>query len=131
MTDIGKSLRAKLTAIAVIEAPRIVFDQVAEDGTRKWLMELHCGNRIETVFIPDADRGTLCVSSQVGCALDCTFCSTARQGFNRNLSVAEIIGQVWIAKREILPQASLTNVVMMGMGEPLLNYDALLPINRC
>ncbi len=123
MTDIGKSLRAKLKEIACIEIPEIAVEQASEDGTRKWLMELECGNRIETVFIPDGDRGTLCVSSQVGCALDCTFCSTARQGFNRNLSVAEIIGQVWLAKREISPERSLTNIVMMGMGEPLANLE--------
>ncbi len=123
MTDIGKSLRAKLQDIAYVRMPEIAVEQASEDGTRKWLMELECGNRIETVFIPDGYRGTLCVSSQVGCALDCTFCSTARQGFNRNLSVAEIIGQVWVAKREISPERPLTNIVMMGMGEPLANLE--------
>ncbi len=123
MTDISKSLRAKLKDIACIRAPDIVIDQASGDGTHKWLMELQCGNRIETVYIPDGDRGTLCVSSQVGCALDCSFCSTARQGFNRNLGVAEIIGPVWVAKREIGAERSLTNIVMMGMGEPLANLD--------
>ncbi len=126
MTDISKSLRAKLKDVACVKIPGIVFDQASDDGTRKWLMELQCGNRIETVFIPEGDRGTLCVSSQVGCALDCTFCSTARQGFNRNLSVSEIIGQVWVAKREISPERCLTNIVMMGMGEPLANLENVI-----
>ena len=124
MTDLPKSLRALLRERAEIRVPEIVFDQPASDGTRKWLLELDCGNRIETVVIPDGERTTLCVSSQVGCALDCSFCSTAQQGFNRNLSVAEIIGQVWVAVREM--DRPLTNVVMMGMGEPLANFDAVV-----
>ncbi|MET0027533.1 MAG: 23S rRNA (adenine(2503)-C(2))-methyltransferase RlmN [Candidatus Thiodiazotropha sp.] len=124
MTDISKRLREQLTAIAEIRVPERVLEQPARDGTRKWLLELHDGQRIETVLIPDDGRNTLCVSSQVGCALDCSFCSTARQGFNRNLSVAEIIGQVWVASRE-LGQAP-SNIVMMGMGEPLANLDAVI-----
>jgi len=124
MTDISKQLRRDLGDIAEVRAPRIVLEQPSWDGTRKWLLELDDGQRVETVFIPDGNRSTLCVSSQVGCALDCSFCSTARQGFNRNLSVAEIIGQVWVAAREI--DRPLTNVVLMGMGEPLANFDAVV-----
>jgi 23S rRNA (adenine2503-C2)-methyltransferase len=124
MTDLSKRLRAQLSAVAEVRVPRIVLEQPSSDGTRKWLLELECDNRIEAVYIPDGERSTLCVSSQVGCALECSFCSTARQGFNRNLSVAEIIGQVWVAARELnLP---LTNVVLMGMGEPLANLDAVI-----
>ncbi len=122
MTDLSKKLRAELKEIAEVRVPEILLEQSSADGTRKWLVELVCGNRVETVYIPEDDRGTLCVSSQVGCALDCSFCSTAQQGFNRNLSVAEIIGQVWIAAREV-GERSLTNVVLMGMGEPLTNFD--------
>jgi 23S rRNA (adenine2503-C2)-methyltransferase len=125
MTDISKRLRAQLQAVAEVRLPELIYEQPAPDGTRKWLLELRDGQRIETVHIPDAGRSTLCVSSQVGCALDCAFCSTARQGFNRNLSVAEIIGQVWIATREL--GAPPSNIVMMGMGEPLANFDALVP----
>ena len=124
MTDLSKSLRARLRECAEVRVPEIVLDQPARDGTHKWLLELNCGNRIETVVIPDGERTTLCVSSQVGCALDCSFCSTAQQGFNRNLSVAEIIGQVWVAVREM--DRPLTNVVLMGMGEPLANFDAVV-----
>ena len=124
MTDLSKALRSRLRDCAEIRVPEIVFDQPARDGTHKWLLELDCGNRIETVVIPDGERTTLCVSSQVGCALDCSFCSTAQQGFNRNLSVAEIIGQVWVAVREL--DRPLTNVVLMGMGEPLANFDAVV-----
>ncbi len=110
--------------MAEVRVPEIVFDQPASDGTRKWVLELNCGNRIESVLIPDDGRNTLCVSSQVGCSLDCSFCSTAQQGFNRNLTVAEIIGQVWVATREL--GKPLTNVVLMGMGEPLANFDAVV-----
>ncbi|MEN8174507.1 MAG: 23S rRNA (adenine(2503)-C(2))-methyltransferase RlmN [Pseudomonadota bacterium] len=124
MTDISKALRARLAELTDIRMPRIAFEQPALDGTRKWLLELEDGQRVETVFIPDDRRSTLCVSSQVGCALDCSFCSTARQGFNRNLTVAEIIGQVWVAAREM--DGPPTNVVMMGMGEPLANFDAVV-----
>lgn len=128
MTNIGKALIEKLSRISYIGLPEIVTCQKSNDGTHKWLLKLDCGNCIETVFIPEANRGTLCVSSQVGCALNCSFCSTAKQGFNRNLSTAEIIGQVWLAARELsLTQGThdqrITNVVMMGMGEPLLNFD--------
>ncbi len=122
MTDLGKNLRAQLKDIAEVRVPDILLQQTSVDGTRKWVVELVCGNRVEMVYIPDDGRSTLCVSSQVGCALDCTFCSTAQQGFNRNLSTAEIIGQVWIAVREV-GERSLTNVVLMGMGEPLTNFD--------
>lgn len=127
MTNLSKSLRQDLLENAEIRAPEIVMEQQSSDGTIKWLLRLEDGNCIETVFIPESTRGTLCISSQVGCALDCTFCSTARQGFNRNLTVAEIIGQLWIAKRKLQPNPEddrvVSNVVMMGMGEPLLNFN--------
>ncbi|BDU16364.1 23S rRNA (adenine(2503)-C(2))-methyltransferase RlmN [Lysobacter auxotrophicus] len=127
MTDLGKALRAKLEASAEVRVPQVVFDKASTDGTHKWLLGMDPKNAIETVYIPDKGRGTLCVSSQVGCALNCQFCSTATQGFNRNLSTAEIIGQVWVAARHLgnVPhqQRRLTNVVMMGMGEPLANFD--------
>ncbi|BCA95523.1 dual-specificity RNA methyltransferase RlmN [Legionella antarctica] len=128
MTNLGKALREKLSRLSFIGLPEIVTCQKSADGTHKWLLKLDCGNCIETVFIPEANRGTLCVSSQVGCALNCSFCSTAKQGFNRNLSTAEIIGQVWLAARELSHSQGahdkrVTNVVMMGMGEPLLNFD--------
>lgn len=128
MTDIAKSLRSKLAAEAMIQPPSVSREQVSKDGTRKWLMDVGTGNGVETVFIPEDDRGTLCISSQVGCALECTFCSTGRQGFNRNLSVAEIIGQLWIASNtlrsaEAPEERVISNVVMMGMGEPLANFD--------
>lgn len=122
MTDLGKKLRAELKVCAEVRIPEILLEQSSADGTRKWVIGLGCGNRVETVFIPDAERSTLCVSSQVGCALDCTFCSTAQQGFNRNLTAAEIVAQVWIAMREE-GERILTNVVLMGMGEPLTNFD--------
>lgn len=128
MTNVSKDLRAKLKNIAEIRMPEVVeqFDSV--DGTRKFLIRVSGNNVIETVFIPDGDRGTLCVSSQVGCSLDCSFCATGKQGFNRDLTAAEIIGQVWIAAKSFGQlQANgprkVTNVVMMGMGEPLLNFD--------
>ena len=129
MTDLGKALRAQLHAHAQVVVPNVVFDKPSADGTHKWLLAMGTDgkNAIETVYIPDKGRGTLCVSSQVGCGLNCTFCSTATQGFNRNLTTAEIIGQVWVAARHLgnVPhqQRRLTNVVMMGMGEPLLNFD--------
>ena len=127
MTDLGKALRAKLEASAEIVVPKVQFEKPSADGTHKWLLGMDGGNAIETVFIPDKGRGTLCVSSQVGCALNCQFCSTATQGFNRNLSTAEIVGQVWVAARHLgnVPhlRRKLTNVVMMGMGEPLMNFD--------
>ncbi len=127
MTNLGKAMRAKLAEYAEIRAPEVVIDQVSTDGTHKWLLRLDSGNSVETVFIPERGRGTLCVSSQVGCALACSFCSTGRQGFNRNLSVAEIIGQVWVANkalgRDPKGERIISNVVLMGMGEPLLNFD--------
>ena len=127
MTDLGKALRARLEERAVVHAPTVMFDKASTDGTHKWLLGMDPKNAIETVYIPDKGRGTLCVSSQVGCALNCGFCSTATQGFNRNLSTAEVIGQVWVAARHLgnVPhqQRRLTNVVMMGMGEPLANFD--------
>ncbi len=129
MTDLGKALRAKLQQHAEVVVPNVVFDKPSADGTHKWLLAMGADvrNAIETVYIPDKTRGTLCVSSQVGCGLNCTFCSTATQGFNRNLTTAEIIGQVWVAARHLgnVPHQMrrLTNVVMMGMGEPLMNFD--------
>lgn len=127
MSDLGKDLRAKLIERAIALPPNVVLDKPSSDGTHKWLLGMDQTNAIETVFIPDKGRGTLCVSSQVGCGLNCQFCSTATQGFNRNLSTAEIIGQVWVAAKHLgnVPhrQRKLTNVVMMGMGEPLLNFD--------
>lgn len=127
MTDVGKALRAKLEARAEVRPPNVLFDKPSADGTHKWLLGMDAGNAIEAVFIPDKGRGTLCVSSQVGCGLNCQFCSTATQGFNRNLSTAEIIGQVWVASKHLGNKThlhrKLTNVVMMGMGEPLLNFD--------
>jgi len=129
MTDLGKALRSKLHAHAEVKVPTVIFDKPSADGTHKWLLAMGADgkNAIETVYIPDKGRGTLCVSSQVGCGLNCSFCSTATQGFNRNLSTAEIIGQVWVAARHLgnIPhkQRRLTNVVLMGMGEPLLNFD--------
>ncbi len=127
MTDISKASREQLKKIATIGAPGVVRDTTAGDGTRKWLLDVGVGNAIETVFIPERNRGTLCISSQAGCALECTFCSTGRQGFNRNLTVAEIIGQLWLANQRLGRSAALprpvTNVVMMGMGEPLANFD--------
>jgi 23S rRNA (adenine2503-C2)-methyltransferase len=122
MTNLSKPLRTRLAERCEIRVPEIAYAQNSADGTCKWLLQLDDQNRIETVFIPEDDRGTLCVSSQVGCALECSFCSTARQGFNRNLSAAEIIGQLWVARRE-LGEGRVTNVVLMGMGEPLLNFN--------
>lgn len=130
MTNLSKNLRQQLMDSCEIRAPRVVMEQPSEDGTRKWLLQLDDQQCIEMVFIPERDRGTLCVSSQVGCALDCTFCSTARQGFNRNLTLAEIIGQVWLANNQLRESNDhprpVTNVVMMGMGEPLANYTTVI-----
>lgn len=128
MSNLGKALRERLAECATIRLPELMSCHKSSDGTHKWVLKLDCGNCIETVYIPEATRGTLCVSSQVGCALNCSFCSTGKQGFNRNLSTAEIIGQVWFAVRELSAvqgahDKKVTNVVMMGMGEPLLNYD--------
>ncbi|MEE9354263.1 MAG: 23S rRNA (adenine(2503)-C(2))-methyltransferase RlmN [Methylococcaceae bacterium] len=123
MSNLSKSLRQYLNDHCTVSLPDIVLEQQAKDGTCKWVLDMDNGNRVETVFIPEENRGTLCVSSQVGCALACTFCSTGHQGFNRNLSVAEIIGQVLLATRQLKDTNRITNVVMMGMGEPLLNFD--------
>lgn len=134
MTDISKKLRAQLSLSACIEPPEVAAEEISSDGTYKWLLRLEDGNSIETVFIPEEDRGTLCISSQAGCVLNCTFCSTARQGFNRNLEVHEIIGQLFVANRELRKSSVyenrdriITNIVMMGMGEPLLNFDNVIP----
>jgi 23S rRNA (adenine2503-C2)-methyltransferase len=134
MTDVAKSLRATLAQEAEIRGPVPLRDTTAEDGTRKWLLDVGAGNAVETVFIPEANRGTLCVSSQVGCALECSFCSTGRQGFNRNLSTAEIIGQLWHANRALgaidADERVVSNVVLMGMGEPLANFDNVVAALR-
>jgi 23S rRNA (adenine2503-C2)-methyltransferase len=142
MTDLAKSLREKLDTRAAIVAPAIVSDHISSDGTRKWLVDVGNGNAVETVYIPEETRGTLCVSSQAGCAVNCRFCSTGKQGFNRNLTTGEIIGQLWMAEHMLrrsigagggrgdADQRVITNVVMMGMGEPLLNFDALVPALR-
>jgi 23S rRNA (adenine2503-C2)-methyltransferase len=140
MTDLAREFRARLDAAAEVRAPQIISVQRSADGTRKWLLQADAQQAFEMVFIPEPDRGTLCISSQVGCALDCTFCSTAQQGFNRNLSTAEIVGQVWLAASELArgderaaaPDASaaerrVTNVVLMGMGEPLANFRNVVP----
>ena len=127
MTDIAKSLREKLLVEAVVVPPAIVSDKLSDDGTRKFLFDVGGGNAVETVYIPEDDRGTLCVSTQAGCALDCSFCSTGKQGFSRNLTVGEIIGQLWQANRALGADAKgeriISNVVLMGMGEPLANFD--------
>jgi 23S rRNA (adenine2503-C2)-methyltransferase len=131
MTDLSRALRARLEAEATLAMPEVVQDHQSQDGTRKWLFALADGQRIETVFIPEKDRGTLCISSQVGCALDCSFCATGKQGFNRNLTSAEIVSQVRLARRALQDTdfgrpKSITNVVLMGMGEPLLNFEPVL-----
>ncbi len=129
MTDLAKSLRAELAQSAVVRPPTILSEHRSADGTVKWLFDVGIGNGIETVFIPEDDRGTLCISSQVGCALDCKFCSTGRQGFNRDLGVAEIIGQLWVANARLRTEAEprpISNVVMMGMGEPLNNFGPVV-----
>jgi 23S rRNA (adenine2503-C2)-methyltransferase len=138
MSDLAKSLREKLATRAEIRSPAIITDNVSTDGTRKWLLDVGAGNAVETVYIPEDTRGTLCVSSQAGCAVNCRFCSTGKQGFSRNLSTGEIIGQLWMAEFAMRAQLGrgpkdervISNVVMMGMGEPLLNYDAVVPAMR-
>jgi len=147
MTDLAKSFRERLSQVAEVRTPEVVLSQASADGTRKWLLKMDgpasgASQAIEMVFIPEPGRGTLCISSQIGCAMDCTFCSTAQQGFNRNLTVEEIVGQVWLARRELgdldtdsltnaqrpTPNTRLiTNVVFMGMGEPLANYRNVVP----
>ena len=137
MSDLARPLRGRLAAEAEIRALPVIRDTTAADGTRKWLFDTGNGNAVETVYIPEDDRGTLCISSQAGCALDCAFCSTGKQGFNRNLTTAEIVGQLWHADRALLAdgvtgpwvesgRAPITNVVMMGMGEPLANFEAVV-----
>lgn len=142
MTDMAKSLRAKLARVAMVAAPPVLSDKIASDGTRKWLLDVGAGNAIETVFIPETNRGTLCISTQAGCAVNCRFCSTGKQGFSRNLRTDEIIGQVWHAMHALEafsagvnaqgdPSArAITNVVFMGMGEPLQNYQPMLAALR-
>ncbi len=135
MTDLAKPLRARLAQMAVVRPPVVVSESTAADGTHKWLLSVGTGNGIETVFIPEVNRGTLCISSQVGCALECSFCSTGRQGFNRNLTSGEIIGQLWWANKALSGgkfsvdsgrDRIISNVVMMGMGEPLANFDNVI-----
>jgi len=132
MTDLSKSLRTRLKLLAKVEVPTAISENLSADGTVKWLFESGSGQAVETVFIPESGRGTLCISSQVGCALDCAFCATGAQGFNRNLRSAEIIGQVWHANRVLPLRASgepaVTNIVFMGMGEPLANYRNVLSV---
>jgi 23S rRNA (adenine2503-C2)-methyltransferase len=141
MTDLAKPLRESLAAAAMVQGPAVIRDTTAADGTRKWLLDAGNGNAVEAVYIPEDDRGTLCISSQAGCALDCAFCSTGKQGFNRNLTTGEIIGQLWHANRTLIAdgatapwieqgRAPITNVVMMGMGEPLANFDNVVPALR-
>src|ERR1700722_1423883 len=140
MTDLAQEFRARLAEVAKISVPEIVTEQVSTDGTRKWMLRMDAVQGIETVYIPEPDRGTLCISSQVGCAMDCSFCATAQQGFNRNLSVAEIVGQVWLAHRELEasadassdggPTGRSTNGGVKGMGEPLANSRNVVPAMR-
>jgi 23S rRNA (adenine2503-C2)-methyltransferase len=142
MSDLAQEFRAQLGTVAKISVPEIVTEQRSADGTRKWMLRMDEVQGIETVYIPEPDRGTLCISSQVGCAMDCSFCATAQQGFNRNLSVAEIVGQVWLAHRELTAEGmetrtdgstygrTITNIVLMGMGEPLANYRNVVPAMR-
>ncbi|MDG1026956.1 MAG: 23S rRNA (adenine(2503)-C(2))-methyltransferase RlmN [Gammaproteobacteria bacterium] len=131
MTDISKDLREKLKQATDISIPKILEDYKSEDGSRKWIVEVASGSHVEMVFIPESGRGTLCISSQAGCSLDCSFCATGKQGFNSNLSVAEIIGQLWWANNHLgafegKMERQVSNVVMMGMGEPLLNFDNVM-----
>ena len=135
MSDLAKSLREKLPSSATIEGPKVISRQNSADGTVKWLFDVGAGDVIETVFIPESDRGTLCISSQAGCAVGCRFCSTGHQGFSRNLTTAEIVAQLWFAEHTLRKELKsvervISNVVMMGMGEPLQNYSQLLPALR-
>ena len=134
MSNISKDLRGKLAERFEIRTPELLTEQVSQDGTRKWVLRLDGGNAIETVYIPEEGRATLCISSQVGCAMDCSFCSTAQQGLNRNMTTAEIIAQVWFAARtmggDFQNERVISNIVFMGMGEPLANYGAVLPAIR-
>ena len=131
MTDISKDLRTKLETVCVVEAPEVIYEKTSQDGTKKWVISVGNNDLIEMVLIPENNRATLCVSSQVGCAVDCSFCATGKQGFSRNLNLDEIIGQVWVAANSFgLPREpnsrNITNVVMMGMGEPLLNFNPVV-----
>jgi 23S rRNA (adenine2503-C2)-methyltransferase len=134
MSDLSRSARMRLAETAEVVPPRMIRDSAAADGTRKWLLELGAANAVETVFIPEEGRGTLCVSTQAGCTMACRFCSTGRQGFNRNLATAEIVGQLWWANRALGAvhgaERAISNVVLMGMGEPLLNLENVLPALR-
>lgn len=138
MTNLAKEFRARLKDLAYIKAPTIIREHKSADGTRKWLFDVGNGNAVEAVFIPEDDRGTLCISTQAGCAMGCLFCSTGKQGFNRNLTTGEIVGQLWTAERELRREAGITdpndrvisNVVLMGMGEPLQNLDNVIPALR-
>lgn len=134
MSNLSKDLRVRLKDHFVIRTPELVTEQVSQDGTRKWVLRLDGGNAIETVYIPEAERATLCISSQVGCAMDCSFCSTGQQGLNRNMTTAEIIAQVWFAGRtlggDFQNERVISNIVLMGMGEPLANYNAVIPAIR-
>ena len=135
MSDLANSLRSQLSQHAQISGPGVLSDVTGADGTRKWLLDVGLGNAVEAVFIPEGDRGTLCVSTQAGCAVNCAFCSTGRQGFNRNLTTGEIVGQLWMAEHALRAgsgenERAISNVVLMGMGEPLQNYDAVLPALR-
>jgi len=144
MSDLARSLRQKLQACAVVAAPTVISDSVASDATRKWLLSVGAKDAVEAVYIPEADRATLCISTQAGCAVNCLFCSTGKQGFSRNLTTAEIIGQLWLAEHTLRRETEarpaearsaeagriISNVVLMGMGEPLQNYDAVLPALR-
>ena len=130
MTNLSKTLRGRLAGNTCSNLPALLSEKVSTDGTRKWLLQVDGDNAVETVFIPEPSRGTLCISSQVGCALNCVFCSTGKQGYNRNLSVAEIVGQVWLANRQLgyfnSRKRIITNIVLMGMGEPLLNFENVI-----
>jgi 23S rRNA (adenine2503-C2)-methyltransferase len=134
MTNVAKDLRERMKTWFTIDTPELVAEQTSVDGTRKWVLRLDGGNAVETVYIPEAERGTLCISSQVGCAMDCSFCSTGKQGFNRNMSTAEIIAQVWFAARtlgcDFQNERVISNVVFMGMGEPMANYQAVVTAIR-
>ena len=138
MTNLAKESRARLKDLAYIKAPSIIREHKSADGTRKWLFDVGNGNAVEAVFIPEDDRGTLCISTQAGCTMGCLFCSTGKQGFNRNLTTGEIVGQLWTAERELRREAGITdpndrvisNVVLMGMGEPLQNLDNVIPALR-
>ena len=129
-TTFSKTLRSRMQEFSTLEVPKIVSEKKSKDGTIKWLLQMREGNAIETVYIPEKKRGTLCISSQIGCSLNCSFCATGAQGFNRHLTTAEIIGQVWVAARELgqsNKNRKITNIVLMGMGEPLANYKRVLP----